>query len=202
MPFELPPLPFAYDALQPNMSEETLRLHHDRHHKAYVDNLNKLIEGTELTDASLEQIVKTAGADLAKHQALMNQAGQHLNHTIFWDTMKPGGAKAPSGELAKMIDESFGSLDDLKEQFKTTANGVFGSGWGWLVLDNGKLALMKTPNGDSPLGMGKTPLLGVDMWEHSYYVDYRNVKADYLNNFVSNLVNWDAVGANLAKAAA
>ncbi|WGF89678.1 superoxide dismutase [Marinivivus vitaminiproducens] len=201
MAFELPPLPYAYDALQPYMSEETLKLHHDKHHQLYVTTLNKLTEGNELSGKSLEEVVKVAGGDLGKYQPVMNQAGQHLNHTIFWETMKPGGASAPTGELASMIDQAFGSFDEFKEKFKSTSATVFGSGWGWLVLDGGKLDIIKTPNGDNPLGFGKTPLLGVDMWEHAFYVDYRNVKADYLTNFVNHLVNWDVVAENLKKAA-
>lgn len=201
MAFELPPLPYAYDALQPYMSEETLKLHHDKHHQLYVTNLNKLVEGTDLNGKTLEEVVKIAGSDLGKYQPVMNQAGQDLNHIIFWETMKPGGPSAPSGELASKIDEAFGSFDEFKEKFKSTAAAVFGSGWAWLVLDGNKLDVIKTPNGDNPLGLGKTPLLGVDMWEHAYYVDYRNVKADYLTNFVNHLVNWDVVADNLKKAA-
>lgn len=200
MAFTLPDLPYAYDALAPHMSAETLTLHHDKHHALYVTNLNKMTDGTDMADKSLEDVVRLAGADLGQHQGLMNQAGQHLNHVMFWESMTPGGAKGPSGELAKRIDDAFGSFDSFKDQFCATSGTVFGSGWGWLVLDGDSLAIMKTPNGDNPLGMGKTPLLGVDMWEHAFYVDYRNVKADYLKNFVNELVNWDIVGETLNNA--
>ncbi|MGF1563347.1 MAG: superoxide dismutase [Geminicoccaceae bacterium] len=202
MAVELPPLPYAYEALEPHISRETMTLHHDKHHQLYVTNVNKQIDdNAELQGKSLVEIVKLAGSDLAKYQPVMNQGGQALNHNLYWETMTPGGANVPSGDLAKLIDEAFGSFEDFKSQFKANANSVFGSGWGWLVLeDSGKLAIMKTPNGDNPYGVNKVPLLGIDMWEHAFYVDRRNVKAEYIDAFTDNLVNWDVVAQQLAAA--
>lgn len=190
MTFTLPDLPYAHDALQPYMSKETLEYHHDKHHLAYVNNGNNAIKGTEFEGKSLEEIVK---GSYGKNPAVFNNAGQHYNHLHFWKWMKPnGGGKLP-GALEKAITESFGSVDKFKEDFVAAGVGQFGSGWAWLEVTGGKLAVSKTPNGESPLVHGGTPILGVDVWEHSYYIDYRNRRPDYLKAFLENLVNWDYV---------
>jgi len=205
--FTLPELPYAYDALGPYMSKETLEFHHDKHHKAYVDKGNELIAGTGLEGKSLDEIVVATFKDPSK-AGLFNQAGQHWNHIHFWNWMKPngGGKKIPSA-LEKAINDSFGGFDKFKADFIAGGAGQFGSGWAWLVTDNnGKLSVMKTPNGENPLAHGKTAILGVDVWEHSYYIDYRNARPKYLEAFVDNLVNWEYAAqlfeaANKAKAA-
>lgn len=193
--FKLPDLPYAYDALNPYMSAETLEFHHDKHHQAYVDKGNELIQGTGLEGKTLDEIVVAAFKDKSK-AGLFNQVGQHWNHNHFWNWMKPngGGNKLP-GNLESAIKDSFGSFDDFKGKFKEAGVTQFGSGWCWLVLDeNGKLDVMKTPNGENPLVHGKTALLGCDVWEHSYYIDYRNARPKYLDAFLNDLVNWDYVG--------
>lgn len=191
MSFTLPELPYAYDALGPYMSRETLEYHHDKHHQAYVDNGNKLLAGTSLEHASLEQVVlETYG----KNPGLFNNAGQHLNHLHFWNWMKPNGGGAIPGNLEKDIIASFGSVDAMKEAFIQAGITQFGSGWCWLVLQaDGKLAISKTPNGENPIVHGQKPVLGCDVWEHSYYIDYRNRRPDYLKAFLNNLVNWEYV---------
>ena len=197
MAFELPPLPYAYDALQPFMSKETLEFHHDKHHQAYVTNGNKLLEGSGLEGKSLEEIVK---ASYSKNAGLFNNAGQHYNHIHFWKWMKPdgGGTKIP-GALAKAIDSDLGGYDKFKADFVQAGTTQFGSGWAWLGLRDGKLEITKTPNGENPLVHGGQPVLGVDVWEHSYYIDYRNRRPDYLKAFVDHLVNWDYVDQLFAK---
>ncbi len=190
MSFSLPPLPYAYDALQPYMSKETLEFHHDKHHQAYVTNGNNLLKGTEFEDKSVEEVVK---GSFGKNQGLFNNAGQHYNHIHFWKWMKPNGGGKPSGALEKAITESFGSFDKMREDFIQAGTTQFGSGWAWLSVKNGKLEVMKTPNGENPLVHGGTPILGVDVWEHSYYIDYRNRRPDYLKAFMENLVNWEHV---------
>jgi Fe-Mn family superoxide dismutase len=199
MAFELPDLPYPYDALEPYMSSRTLHLHHDKHHQTYVTNLNNLIEDTDLKRASLEEIVQASAKDPAK-AAIFNNAGQHWNHNLFWRVMTKGGGGAPGGELAKRIDDAFGSFETFKEQFKTAAVTQFGSGWGWLALDGDTLKVLKTPNGANPLVEGMTPLLGVDVWEHAYYLDYENRRPEYVAAFLNHLVNWDEVEAELHKA--
>lgn len=192
--FTLPELPYAYDALGPYMSRETLELHHDKHHKAYVDKGNELIAGTGLEGKSLEEIVVATFQDKSK-QALFNNAGQHWNHIHFWNWMTPngGGKKMPSN-LEKAINESLGGFDKFKADFTAAGVGQFGSGWAWLVTDaNGKLTIEKTPNGENPLAHGKNAILGVDVWEHSYYIDYRNARPKYLEAFIDNLINWEYV---------
>ncbi len=192
--FTLPELPYAYDALAPYMSKETLEFHHDKHHKAYVDKGNELIAGTGLEGKSLDEIVVATFKDPSK-AGLFNQAGQHWNHLHFWNWMKPngGGTKMPSA-LEKAITDSFGSFDKFKTDFAAAGMGQFGSGWAWLVTDaQGKLSVSKTPNGENPLAQGKNAILGCDVWEHSYYIDYRNARAKYLDAFVDNLVNWEYV---------
>jgi Fe-Mn family superoxide dismutase len=190
MAFTLPELPYAYDALQPYMSKETLEFHHDKHHNAYVETGNKLLAGSGLEEAPLEEVVKQS---FGKNQALFNNAGQHFNHLHFWNWMKPNGGGAAPGALEAKIKEDLGGFDKFKEDFIEAGKGQFGSGWAWLALRNGKLEVMKTPNGENPLVHGATPLLGVDVWEHSYYIDYRNRRPDYLKAFIENLVNWEYV---------
>lgn len=193
MTFELPKLPYAYDALAPYMSKETLEFHHDKHHKAYVDKGNELIQGTGQEKASLEEAMVWA---YKNNPGLFNQLGQHFNHIHFWHWMKKdgGGTKLPGG-LEKKIKEDLGGYDAFKKDFTNAGVTQFGSGWAWLAQDNktGKLEIMKTPNGENPVVHGKTPLLGVDVWEHSYYIDYRNARPKYMEAFIDNLINWDYV---------
>jgi Fe-Mn family superoxide dismutase len=198
MSFTLPPLPYAYDALAPYMSRETLEFHHDKHHQAYVDNGNKLLQGSPWEGQSLEQIVV---GSFGKNAGLFNNAGQHYNHLHFWKWMKPGGGgnKLP-GDLAKKINDDLGSYDKMKEDFVAAGVGQFGSGWAWLAVKDGKIVVMKTPNGENPLVHGAEPILGCDVWEHSYYIDYRNRRPDYIKAFLDHLVNWEHV-AEMYKAA-
>jgi superoxide dismutase, Fe-Mn family len=191
MSFTLPDLPYAYDALGPYMSAETLEFHHDKHHQAYVTNGNKLLEGSGLEGKSLEEVVK---GSFGKNQPLFNNAGQHYNHIHFWKWMKPnGGGKSLPGKLQAAIDSDLGGFDKFRDDFLAAGAGQFGSGWAWLTLKDGKLEVTKTPNGENPLVHGGTPLLGVDVWEHSYYIDYRNARPKYLEAWFDNLVNWDYV---------
>ncbi|MEE6187492.1 Superoxide dismutase [Mn] [Mycovorax composti] len=193
MAFTLQPLPYAKDALEPYIDAQTMEIHHDRHHQAYVDNLNKAIEGTEHAEKSLEELVKNAGSISA---AVRNNAGGHWNHTFFWEILTPGGAKEPSGALAAAINETFGSLDALKEKVNTAGATRFGSGWAWLIVKDGKLEVTSTPNQDNPLmdvaEVKGTPILGIDVWEHAYYLKYQNKRPEYLKAFW-NVVNWDKV---------
>lgn len=191
MAFTLPELPYAYDALGPYMSKETLEFHHDKHHNAYVTKGNELAEKAGMADLSLEEIVKKShGTD----QALFNNAGQHYNHIHFWHWMKPnGGGKSLPEKLQKAFDSDLGGYDKFKADFEAAGAGQFGSGWAWVAVKNGKLEIMKTPNGENPLVHGAVPILGVDVWEHSYYIDYRNARPKYLEAFVDNLINWDYV---------
>lgn len=189
MTLELPKLPYAYDALAPFMSAETLQLHHGKHHQAYVTNGNNLLKGSKFESMPLREVVIAA---YDTNAALFNNnAGQHFNHLHFWRWMKPGGGgtKLPS-KLAKKIDEDIGGYDKFKEAFIAAGAGQFGSGWAWLSMKDGRLEISKTPNGESPLVHGASPILGVDVWEHSYYVDYRNRRPDYLKAFVEHLINW------------
>ncbi|MCK5933700.1 MAG: superoxide dismutase [Fulvimarina manganoxydans] len=191
MAFTLPELPYAYDALGPYMSKETLEFHHDKHHNAYVTKGNELAEKAGMADLSLEEIVKKSyGTD----QALFNNAGQHYNHIHFWQWMKPnGGGKSLPEKLQKAFDSDLGGYDKFKADFEAAGAGQFGSGWAWVAVKDGKLQIMKTPNGENPLVHGGVPILGVDVWEHSYYIDYRNARPKYLEAFVDNLINWDYV---------
>jgi Fe-Mn family superoxide dismutase len=196
MTFTLPELPYAYDALGPYMSAETLEFHHDKHHQAYVDKGNELIVGSGLENMSLEEAMVAAHKDPAK-AGLFNQLGQHYNHTHFWNWMKPnGGGTSMGGALEAKIAEDIGGHDAFKAKFIEAGMTQFGSGWCWLALDNasGKLEIVKTPNGENPVVLGKTALLGCDVWEHSYYIDYRNARPKYLEAFVDNMINWDYVG--------
>ena len=193
MSFTLPELPYAYDALQPYMSKETLEFHHDKHHKAYVDKANELIQGTGLEGKSLEDAMIAAYADKSK-AGLFNQLGQHYNHIHFWKWMKPnGGGKKLPAKLAKAIDSDLGGYDKMRTDFVQAGMTQFGSGWCWIAVKDGKLAITKTPNGENPLMHGATPILGCDVWEHSYYIDYRNARQKYLEAFVDSLVNWEHV---------
>jgi len=199
MAFELPDLPYAHNALADSgMSEETLQYHHDLHHKAYVDNGNKLLAGSGLEGKSLEEIVVAAYND-ADRAGLFNNASQHWNHIQFWEMMGPGGRAMPS-ELEGWIKDGFGSVDAFKEQFVAAGVGQFGSGWCWLVKEGDALKVTKTPNGVNPLCFGQTALLGCDVWEHSYYIDFRNRRPAYIENFLANLVNWENVAERLAAA--
>ncbi|MFG1461808.1 superoxide dismutase [Xanthobacter sp. DSM 24535] len=198
MSFTLPDLPYSYDALAPYMSRETLEYHHDKHHLAYVNNGNNLLKGTEFEGKSLEEIVT---GSYGKNAGLFNNAAQHYNHLHFWQWLKPNGGGAIPGEIEKKIIEDMGSLDKFKEDFTAAGIGQFGSGWAWLTLQDGKFVVTKTPNGENPLVHGGTPLLGVDVWEHSYYIDYRNRRPDYLKAFLEHMVNWDYVAELYSKAA-
>ncbi len=199
MAFELPALPYPADALQPYMSAETFSYHHGKHHAAYVANLNKLIEGTELANKSLEEIIKATFGDPDK-VGIFNNAAQVWNHTFFWESMKPGGGGTPTGPIADKINADLGGYDKFVEAFKTAAATQFGSGWAWLVLDNGTLKVTKTPNAENPLVHGQVPLLTLDVWEHAYYLDYQNRRPDFINAYLEHLVNWDAANARLAAA--
>ena len=192
MALELPALPYAYDALGPYMSKETLEFHHDKHHMAYVTNGNNLLKDSPLAKKSITAICKAAYAE--KAQGLVNNVGQHYNHLHFWNWMRPnGGGKKLPGALAKAIDSDLGGLDKMRADFVQAGLTQFGSGWCWIAVKGGKLVIMKTPNGENPLMHGAKPILGCDVWEHSYYIDYRNARQKYLEAFVDSLVNWDYV---------
>jgi Fe-Mn family superoxide dismutase len=199
MTFTLPPLPYAYDALQPYMSKETLEYHHDKHHQAYVTAGNNLLKDSGLEGLSLEDIVR---GSYGKIPGLFNNAGQHYNHLHFWNWLKPNGGGAPPASLEKPIVDAFGSYDKFKEDFVQAGITQFGSGWAWLVVKDGKLQVSKTPNGENPLVHGGVPVLGVDVWEHSYYIDYRNRRPDYLKAVLDHLVNWEYVEELYRKATA
>jgi len=200
MAFELPALPYAKDALEPHMSANTFSFHHEKHHNTYVVNLNGLIDGTDLAGKSLEEIVSATAGNPDK-AGVFNNAAQVWNHTFFWHSMKPSGGGAPTGDLAAKIDADFGSFDAFKDAFKAAGATQFGSGWAWLVVgDGGKLEVVKTPNAETPLTQGKTPLLTCDVWEHAYYLDYQNRRPDFLASFLDNLANWDFAAENLANA--
>ena len=196
---ELPALPYAQDALATVVSAETLSFHYGKHHKAYVDNLNKLVAGTDLAEAALEKVI-AAVAGKPDKAGVFNNAAQVWNHTFFWNSMKPNGGGAPAGAVAKAIDASFGSADNFRKEFANAAITQFGSGWAWLVADKGALRVMKTANADTPLTMGVTPLLTIDVWEHAYYLDYQNRRADFVAAVMDRLLNWDFANANLAAA--
>ncbi|HZT51082.1 MAG TPA: superoxide dismutase [Stellaceae bacterium] len=196
MAFELPPLPYPKDALQPHMSSNTLDFHHGKHHQAYVTNLNNLTKDTPMASQSLEQIIRATAKDASK-AGIFNNAAQVWNHTFFWNCMKPQGGGKPSGEVAQAIDKSFGSFDKFKDEFKNACVTQFGSGWGWLVLDGSNLKVTKTPNAVNPLSEGQTALLTCDVWEHAYYLDYQNRRPDFVQTFLDHLVNWDHVARAL-----
>lgn len=195
MAHELPPLPYAYDALEPHIDEQTMRIHHDKHHAAYVNNLNAALEGhPDLAAKSLEDLLRSLDSVPENiRTAVRNNGGGHANHTLFWDIMTPGGSSTPTGELADAINSAFGGLDQLKDALSKAAATRFGSGWAWLVVkQDGSLAVTSTPNQDTPLMDGDTPILGVDVWEHAYYLKYQNRRPDYVAAWW-NTVNWDKV---------
>ncbi len=194
MAFELPALPYSKDAFGDVMSAETFDYHYGKHHQAYVTNLNKLVDGTENEGKSLEEII--ASAD--NPSGLFNNAAQHWNHSFFWKCMTPGGGGKPSGEVADAIDSAFGSYDDFRSQFADAAATQFGSGWAWLAHDGSKLQIMKTANADLPLKHGAQALVTLDVWEHAYYIDYRNARPKFIDAFLDSLINWEFVGENLA----
>jgi Fe-Mn family superoxide dismutase len=200
MAYELPALGYAFNALEPHIDAQTMEIHHDKHHQAYVTNLNKAIEGTDLGNKSAEELVANlSSVPEAQRTAVRNNGGGHVNHTFFWNLLTPGGATAPTGSLADAINSTFGSLEALQEKVNAAGAGRFGSGWAWLVVDGGKLAVVSTPNQDSPLTDGQTPVLGVDVWEHAYYLKYQNRRPDYLKAFW-NVVNWDVANKNFESA--
>lgn len=199
MALELPALPYAYDALGPYMSKETLEYHHDKHHMAYVTNGNNALKDSPLASKSVEEICKIAFAE--KNAPLINNVGQHYNHVHFWNWMKPnGGNKKIPGRLQAAIDSDLGGYDKMRTDFIQAGVTQFGSGWCWIAKKDGKLVIMKTPNGENPLMHGASPILGCDVWEHSYYIDYRNLRPKYLEAFVDNLINWDYVDEMFSKA--
>ena len=199
MAITLPQLPYADNALEPHYSAKTIGFHYGKHHKAYVDNLNKLIAGTPLDDKPIQEIVLAVAGDSSR-VGMFNNSAQVWNHTFFWSCMKPGGGGKPQGALASKIDQAFGGCEKFAEQFKAAAVGRFGSGWAWLVAEGGALKIVSTANADTPLANRQTALLTVDVWEHAYYLDYQNRRPDFVQAFLDHLVNWDFVAANLAKA--
>lgn len=196
-PFTLPPLPYPENALSPAISTNTVGFHYGKHHQGYVNNLNQLVAGTPLADQSLEAVIKTTTGK-ADQVAIFNNAAQVWNHTFYWNSMRPNGGGKPSGALAELIEKSFGDYDKFKAEFAKTATSQFGSGWAWLVKDGDKLIVTKTGNADTPIAHGQQPLLTVDVWEHAYYLDYQNRRADYVAAVLDNLINWDFAARNLA----
>jgi Fe-Mn family superoxide dismutase len=191
MPFELPPLPYAQDALAPHLSAETLEYHYGKHHQAYVTNLNNLVAGTEFENASLEDVIMKSDG------GLFNNSAQVWNHTFYWNSMKPGGGGAPDGEVAEAINSAFGSYDEFRSKFAEAATTQFGSGWAWLVDNGSGLEVMKTANADLPMKHSAKALLTIDVWEHAYYIDFRNARPNYISTFLDHLLNWDFVAQNL-----
>jgi superoxide dismutase, Fe-Mn family len=193
MPYEVPALPYDYAALEPHIDEQTMRIHHDKHHQAYVDKVNAALEGTEWADAPIEQVLTSLDSIADdKRATVRNNGGGHLNHKLFWESMGPDGGGAPSGDLAAAIDEAFGSFPDFQTALKDAGVNRFGSGWAWLVRDGSGLAVVSTANQDNPISDGQTPLLGVDVWEHAYYLKYQNRRPDYIDAWW-NTVAWDTV---------
>jgi superoxide dismutase, Fe-Mn family len=200
MAYTVPPLPYAYDALEPHIDKATMEFHHDKHHQAYVDKANAALEGTPLADAAVEDVLR----DLSrvpedKRTAVQNNGGGHYNHSLFWESMSPTGGGAPDGALAQAIGSAFGSFADFQSSLKTAGVNQFGSGWAWLVHNGSELAIMGTPNQDNPISFGSTPLLGVDVWEHAYYLKYQNKRPDYIDAWW-NVVNWEKVAERFAAA--
>ncbi len=202
MAYEVPALPYPYDALEPHIDAQTMTIHHDKHHQAYVDKANAALEGTEFADTPIEQVIADLDAlPEDKRTPVRNHGGGHYNHSLFWESMAPDGGGAPDGDLGAAIDSAFGSFDDFKDKFEAAGAGQFGSGWAWLVLDGGELAITSTANQDSPLSAGKTPLLGNDVWEHAYYLKYQNARPAYLKAWW-NTVNWSKVAERYGAARA
>jgi Fe-Mn family superoxide dismutase len=200
MAYEVPSLPYDYAALEPHIDEQTMRIHHDKHHQAYVDKANAALEGTEWADKPVEEVLRNLDRiPQDKRTIVRNNGGGHANHTLFWEIMSPEGGQDPEGELADAIIQTFGSVGDLKQKVTDAAISQFGSGWGWVVLDGSSLAVISTPNQDSPLLDGKVPLLGVDVWEHAYYLKYQNRRPDYVAAWW-NVVNWDEVARRYQEA--
>ena len=201
MAFKVPDLAYDYDALEPYISKETMRVHHDKHHQAYVDKANAALEGTEWADKDVTEVLQNLGSlPDDKQGPVRNNAGGHSNHTFFWEIMSPDGGGEPEGELADAINDAFGSFDDFKEKIKETGVGQFGSGWAWLVHDGSGLAVVSTANQDNPITDGRTPLLGVDVWEHAYYLKYQNRRPEYLKAWW-DVVNWDTVSERFGNVA-
>lgn len=199
--FELPPLPYPKDALAPHMSAETLDFHHGKHHKAYVDKLNGFVEGTELESKTLEEVIlAVSGKDDATQKKIFNNAAQTWNHTFFWHSMTPGGGGKPSGKIAEMIDRDLGGFDAFAKGFADQGVNHFGSGWAWLVFDNDRLDIITTHDADLPLAHGKIALTTCDLWEHAYYIDYRNKRPDFIAAFLDHLIDWNQVAERLEKA--
>jgi Fe-Mn family superoxide dismutase len=200
MPYEVPALPYRYDALEPHIDEETMRIHHDRHHQAYVDNANAALEGTEWADRPVEDVLRDLGSlPQDKQMPVRNNAGGHANHSLFWEIMGPDGGGEPEGALAEAIRSTFGSVDSLKAEMNDAGVKRFGSGWSWLVVSGGGLAVTSTANQDSPLSDGQTPILGIDVWEHAYYLKYQNKRPAYLEAWW-NVVNWAEVARRYSEA--
>ena len=200
MAYEVPPLPYDYNALEPHIDEQTMRLHHDKHHQAYVDKANAALEGTEWDSKPIEDVLRNLEAiPDDKRNVVRNNGGGHYNHSLFWEWMSPEGGGEPEGDLRGALDEAFGSVDDFKEKFEAAGVGQFGSGWAWLVLDGGSLSVTSTPNQDNPVSNGQTPLLGNDVWEHAYYLKYQNRRPEYLKAWW-NVVNWPKVAEAFSKA--
>jgi Fe-Mn family superoxide dismutase len=199
MAYELPALPYDYTALDPYISKSTLEFHHDKHHAAYVNNYNGLVKDTPFDSQAIEEVIKAVAGDASK-AGIFNNAAQAWNHTFYWNSIKPNGGGTPTGALAEKISADFGSFEAFVDEFKKAGATQFGSGWAWLVLDGGTLKVTKTGNAENPLTTGATPLLTMDVWEHAYYLDYQNRRPDYINDFLTKLVNWDFVSANFAAA--
>jgi Fe-Mn family superoxide dismutase len=200
MAYTVPPLPYPYDALEPHIDKLTMEVHHDKHHQAYVDKVNAALEGTPLADAPIEDVLRDLGqVPDAKRMAVKNNGGGHYNHTMFWENMSPNGGGEPSGPLADAISSTFGSFGDFQGKVKETGVNQFGSGWSWLVLDGSSLAVVGSANQDNPISNGQTPLLGVDVWEHAYYLKYQNRRPDYIDAWW-NVVNWPRVAERFAAA--
>ena len=198
MPYEVPDLPYDYAALEPHIDEQTMRVHHDKHHQAYVDKANAALEGTEWADKAVEEVLQNLSSlPQDKQGPVRNNGGGHYNHSLFWESMSPDGGGEPDGDLAAAIESTFGSFVDFQAQLKEAGVNQFGSGWAWLVKDGGGLAVVSTPNQDSPISDGKTPLVGVDVWEHAYYLKYQNRRPDYIDAWW-NVVDWSKVAERFA----
>jgi Fe-Mn family superoxide dismutase len=200
MPYEVPPLPYDYGALEPHIDEQTMRLHHDKHHQTYVDKANAALDGTEWADRPIEEVLQSLDRlPEDKRTVVRNNGGGHYNHTLFWEIIGPGAGGEPTGEIADAIEQAFGTFDAFKEEFSTAATNQFGSGWAWLVGDGSSVTITTTPNQDSPIIQGQTPILGLDVWEHAYYLKYQNRRPEYIQAWW-NVVNWQKVAERLATA--